>query len=183
MEKVIGPADTGGGILAIGELLALAGTQLQRDLLAELSRFTGVVVAGAAAKRARGTIVAVIDPGSDVALLVDTAERLAWDSREEVVLLLVSDDERETERLEREACEALDETTRFRIEKLGAGSVETVCDLVRQVNAGLTIARFGGPVAEDVPCALRIVCALDCPLLLLGGQIVDNATGKANNRK
>lgn len=158
------------GILAIGEPLALAGAHMAREMIAELSRFAGLVLVGAEARRARGSIVAVVDPGCDVALLVDTAERLADNGADEVVLLLANTGPRETARLEAEARKALDPGTRYRFERIEQATPRAVRDAVRQVASGLAIAQFGGRACGDVPQALRMACALDCPLLLLSGE-------------
>lgn len=166
------------GILAIGEPLVLAGAHMERDLIAELARFAGLMLVGAEARRARGTIVAVIDSGCDVALLVDTAERLAVEGAEEITLLLVCAEGREAVRLEAEALRALDDGTRYHFERIQHARPRALCESVRRVAGGLAIAQFGSRACGDVPQALRMTCALDCPLLLLSGEAAKSASRK-----
>lgn len=155
------------GILAIGEPLALTGSHLVREMLAELTGLAGLVLVGAEARRARGAVVALIDPGADVAMLVDSAERLAGEGAEEVVLLLATPDTGEAARLEREARAALDPGTRYRFERLADPTARAAREAARRGGAGLVIARLGGPLAPDIPTAARTACAIECPLLLL----------------
>lgn len=157
----------GAGILAIGEPLALAVPGTFPEDLAELSGFAGLMVVGCEARRAHGPILAIIDPSSDVALLVDTAEQLAGESGEEVILVVCGAEAGDAGRLEARARAALDPGTRYRFERHGALSPPSLGALARQYGGGLVIGRIGGPLAADSAGAFRYACALDCPLLLL----------------
>lgn len=155
------------GILAIGEPLALAGAPALPSLATGLSELAGLVVVGCEARRATGPVLVIIDPASDVAQLVDTAERIADESAQDVILLIVSREAAEAERMEVTARAALDSGTRYRFAKTGDATPQTIRELAQRNAAGLVIARFGGPLAADERLALRAACALDCPLLLL----------------
>jgi hypothetical protein len=156
------------GILAIGEPLALAAPGIFPDPLDERTGIAGIVVVGCEAKRARGPILTVIDPLSDVAMLVDTAEQIASEGAQKVILFIAGTQRREAERLEEEARAALDAGTHYKLEHIGAAlTPRALGTLARRYEGGLVIARIGGPVAESGVQASRFACSLDCPLLLL----------------
>lgn len=166
-EEALRKAMKNTGILAIGEPLALAAPNMFPKLLAELPGIAGIVVVGSRARRARGPILTVIDPSSDVAMLVDSAQRIAGEGAQEVILLIAGAQGGEAERLRAEARSALDAGTRHRFERIGAVTPRALGAMVQRHEGGLVIARIGGPVAGDGIQASRFACALDCPLLLL----------------
>lgn len=170
MEDALRSAMEEPGILAIGEPLALGGAHVMREALADLSRFAGLVMVGAEARRAKGPVLTVLDPACDVALLVDTAERLAGEGAEQVILLIADAGSGEAARIERKAREALDETTRYRFERMPVATPRGLNTLAQREACGLVVARLGGPVAGDWLEASRAACALDCPLLLLNAE-------------
>jgi len=166
-ESVLGQTMAETGILAIGEPLALAGAQSLSALSTELAGVTGLVVVSAQARRARGPIVVILDSHADIARLVDTAERIAGEASQELVLVITATAGGEAARIEREARNALDPGTRYRFEKVQDMTPRTIRALVRQSGGGLVVAHADGPAAADALQALRLACALDCPLLLL----------------
>jgi len=166
-EGVLRKAMENTGILAIGEPLALAAPNMVAELLSELTGIAGIVVVGCEARRAHGPILTVIDPSSDVAMLVDSAEQIANEGAQEVILLIACAQESEAERLEAEARAALDAGTRYHFERVGAVTPHSLGTLAQRHEGGLVIARIGGPVAESGVHASRFACARDCPLLLL----------------
>ncbi len=155
------------GILAIGEPLALVAPDRFPELLSEVSGVSGVIVAGCDARRAQGPIITILDPASDVARLVDTAEQVAGEGAQEVVILIANALESEALRLEADARAALDTGTRYKFERVGEVSPHSLGALVRRHKGGLVIARINGPIATSGIEASRFACALDCPLLLL----------------
>ena len=166
-EEMLRKAMEDTGILAIGEPLALAAPGMFPELLAEFINVTGIVVVGCEARRAHGPVLTVIDPSSDVAMLVDTAEQIASEGAQEVILLITGAQRSELERLEAEARAALDAGTHYRFERIGAVTSRSLGALAQRHEGGLVIAHIGGPVAESGIQASRFACALDCPLLLL----------------
>lgn len=166
-EEVLRKAMQDSGILAIGEPLALAAPGMLPKLLAEFTNVTGIVVVGCDARRAHGPILTVIDPSPDIAMLVDTAEQIAGEGDQEVILLIAGAQHSEADRLEAEARAALDTGTRYRFERVDAVTPHSLGALVQHNESGLVIARVGGPVAKSGVQASRFACALDCPLLLL----------------
>jgi len=161
------------GILAIGEPFAWAGETHLQNLPAGVSGLIGMVLVGAQARRAKGAVLAIIDKDADTALLVDTAEHLAAGSGsppgDPIVLLLAGSDTAENQHLEAQARKALDQGTRYRFETHIDPGAQEICAAARAANAGLVIARLGGPATQNEPAAARIACALDCPILLLSG--------------
>lgn len=155
------------GVLAIGEPLALAGAPSLPGLTAGLTELAGLVMVGCEARRAAGPVLAIIDAKSDGARLVDTAERIAGESAQDVILVITSPDAGEAERIEASARAALDSGTSYRVMRIGDATPRTVRELAQRNAVGLVIARLGGPLAADEGLALRTACALDCPLLLL----------------
>lgn len=155
------------GILAIGEPLALATPDMFAKLVQEPTSLSGLVVVGCEARRARGPVLTVIDPACDVALLVDTAERIAGEEGEQVVIIVAAGDDAEAKRLESEARAAIDAGTRYRFERIASVAPQSLAALVDSHQAGLVIACVGGPVAEGGGGASRFACAIDCPLFLL----------------
>ena len=163
----LGDAMENTGILAIGEPLALPAPDIFPDLLSDLANFTGVVVVGCEACRIDGSILAVIDPAADVANVVDTAEQLAAERGEEVILLITGAEGDASERLETKARAALDPVTRYRFERSIVDTPQAFGSLVKDCETGLVVGRIGGPIAEDGMQAVRFACAIECPLLLL----------------
>lgn len=155
------------GILAIGEPIALAAPETFLSILADLPSLAGIVVTGSGARRAEGPVVAVIEPGSNIGMLVDTAEKISGESGQETVLLIVTADSVEAAQLEAEARKSLDTGTRYRMERVHNIEPGSLSAFTRRMSAGLVIARAGGTLAGDGSLAARYACALDCPLLLL----------------
>jgi len=167
------------GILAVGEPLALATPGMFSELLDDPSTIPGLVVVGCEAQRARGSILTVLDPASDVALLVDTAEEISKEGDEEVVLLIAAEESEETERLYSEARAVIDAGTRHRFERIGAVTPKAIAALVERHRCGLVVARIGGPIAEKGRLALRFACAIKCPLLLLRQTLLNSFPRRA----
>lgn len=155
------------GILAIGEPIALVAPEKFLALLTELPKLAGIVVAGSEARRAEGPVVTVIDPGSDVALLVDTAERIAGEGEQETIMLIAAPHGSDAAQLEAETRKAIDAGTRYRMERMEDFSPHSLAAFIRRFSGGLVIARAGGIIAADGAQAVRYAYALDCPLLLL----------------
>ena len=150
-------------ILAIGEPVAVAGAHM----LPEFNDFAGLVVVGQRARRARGPIVAAVEGASDTARIVDTAEDLAREQGREVVLVIAAADHEEFARLSKEIRDALDPDTRFHVERAATRSPQELRLLARRYDAGLVMTQIGSSYARDPVAASRLVCLLDCPLLLL----------------
>ena len=166
-EEILRKSMKGTGILAIGEPLALAAPGMLPEFLAKFTDVSGIIVVGSGARRAHGAILTVIDSSSDAAILVDTAEQVAGEEAQEVILLIAGAQRSEVERLEAEARAALNAGTRHRFERIGMITPQALGALVQRHEGGLVVAHIGGPVAENSIQVSRFACALDCPLLLL----------------
>jgi hypothetical protein len=66
------------GILAIGEPIALAAPETFLSFLADLPSLAGIVVTGSGARRAEGPVVAVIEPGSNIGMLVKADRKRSY---------------------------------------------------------------------------------------------------------
>lgn len=166
-EDVLRKALQEAGILAIGEPIVLAAPERFLELLADQPGIAGIVVAGSDARRSEGAIATVIEPGCDVAFLVDTAEHIAAESHQTVLLLIAGASPEEARKLETDARKAIDPGTRFQIERIDQLTPRALGTFTRRHGCGLAIAGTCGSIATSADEAARFACALECPMLIL----------------
>jgi hypothetical protein len=158
------------GVLALAEPAALASprrlARLEKEALSAPG-IAGIVMAGEFSVREGGPVLAAIEPGCDVAFLVDTAEALAREAGEGVVLAIGGERPGEILQLRQAALGALDKGTRAQIVEGPPFTAAGFARIARVRRASLALAGAGGNIAASG--AVRLACALDCPLLLLRG--------------
>jgi len=156
-------------VVAIAEPFAAADDRRLRELFANVSDTTGVVVAGPAARSSGGPIIAAVEHFERLDPMLKAAERLARAAGAEARLLLVGNRPSDLSGLEGRARLLFGESEGPALETLLAarGDVAAVAGAVRRHKAGLVLAQYGGLVVsgEDTPRSLA--AALDCPLLVV----------------
>jgi len=167
------------GILAVGEPLALVAPAALASLLSALPATAGVVVAGPSARRTSGPVLAAIDRNTDVALLVDTAEQIAREAGERIILLLSDVHDRAGSPLDQEVRAAIDPGTGFQITHVGPLSPRILGLLAGRHGAGLAIMQFNDSLVATVSQVARFTAALACPLLLMRSDAAGPPTSVA----
>lgn len=149
------------GILVLGEPLRASGEQI----LSPITDLAGVLMMGPNVKSSTGPIAVLLEPGAQVAHLVDTAERIAADSDNQLLIVIAAAGTAEAGDLEQASLGALDVGTRYKLEHIAAA--DAIPSRIRQHHAGLLVTRLGSSLTRDLPQAARIARLLECPLLSL----------------
>ena len=156
-------------VVAIAEPFAATDDKRLREVFANVSDTTGVVVAGPAARTFAGPVVAAVEHFERLNPMLKAAERLARVAGGEVKLMLVGNRPSNLSELEGRARLLLGESGGPALESVLAarGDVNAVAGAVRRHKAGLVLAQYGGLVisGEDTPRSLA--AALPCPLLVV----------------
>lgn len=157
------------GIIALGEALERTTTRRDRPSMRETflanPDVAGMLAAGSRATRSRGPVLALLEPGCDVAPIVDTAEQIAKSDRDAVEIVILGNSESETTALADRALAALDKDTQFRLYKFELIDAAALASLVESRRVGLVVAGAGGMLGGDA--FVRFACQIDCPLLLM----------------
>jgi hypothetical protein len=156
-------------VVAIAEPFAATDDKRLREVFANVSDTTGVVVAGTAARTFEGPVVAAVEHFERLNPMLKAAERLARAAGGEVKLMLVGNRPSDLSELEGKARLLFGASGGPDMETVLAarGDVNAVAGAVRRHKASLVLAQYGGLVisGEDTPRSLA--AALDCPLLVV----------------
>jgi hypothetical protein len=156
-------------VVAIAEPFAATDGKRLREVFANVSDTTGVVVAGTAARTFEGPVVAAVEHFERLVPMLKAAERLARAGGGEVKLMLVGNRPGDLAELEGKARLVFGASGGPDMETVLAarGDVNAVAGAVRRHKASLVLAQYGGLVisGEDTPRSLA--AALDCPLLVV----------------
>ncbi len=156
-------------VVAIAEPFAATDDRRLREVFANVTDTTGVVVAGPSARAFLGPVLAVVEHFERLETMLKAAERLARVGGCEVKLILVGNRPSDLSELEGKARLLFGDSGGAALETVLAarGDVAAVAEAVRRHKAGLVLAQYGGLVisGEDTPRSLA--AALDCPLLVV----------------
>jgi hypothetical protein len=156
-------------VVAIAEPFAATDDKRLREVFANVSDTTGVVVAGVAARISQGPVVAAVEHFERLNPMLKAAERLARAAGGEVKLMLVGNRPSDLSELEGRARLLFGASDGPDMETVLAarGDVNAVSEAVRRHKASLVLAQYGGLVVsgEDTPRSLA--AALPCPLLVV----------------
>jgi len=156
-------------VVAIAEPFAATDDKRLREVFANVSDTTGVVVAGRAARSLSGPVIAAVEHFERLVPMLKAAERLARAGGGAVKLLLVGNRPNDLSELEGKARLLFGESGGPALETVLAarGDVAAVAGAVRRQRPSLVLAQYGGLVisGEDTPRSLAD--ALPCPLLVV----------------
>lgn len=156
-------------VVAIAEPFAATDDKRLRELFANVSDTTGVVVAGTAARTSEGPVIAAVELFERLGPMLKAAERLARAAGGEARLMLVGNRPGDLSELEGKARLLFGQSRGPDMETVLAarGDASAVAAAVRRHKASLVLAQYGGLVisGEDTPRSLA--AALDCPLLVV----------------
>jgi hypothetical protein len=156
-------------VVAIAEPFAATDGRRLREVFANVSDTTGVVVAGPSARNIAGPVVAAVEQFERLKPMLKVAERLARASGGEVTLMLVGNRPSDLSELEGKARLLLGESEGPALETVLAarGDVAAVAEAVRRHKAGLVLAQYGGLVVSGEDSPRSLAAALPCPLLVV----------------
>lgn len=138
------------------------------SMLADVAAATGVILVGRQARRIDGPVVVAIEDVAHLPPMLRAARRLADESREALVALLMAsgaDAVAENEGLARLVL-ADDASVRILTVDL-AGGASAAAVALRRLNPGLVIARAGGRVLAADGDISPVAGALECPLFVV----------------
>lgn len=153
------------GILALGDPLFPATPADLARIFDEMSAIAGILLVGRDARRTHGPILLLADPRSDIAGLVDTAERIAGESGERLVVALSDAADVESRRMVAEVKQALGDGRGCEFVHAGLITPSGLARLARHYRPGLVVARAG--LMTRSTDAVRYASAAECPILLL----------------
>jgi hypothetical protein len=156
-------------VVALGEPFAAGTSATLKQMLAEVSGTTGIVMVGPRAVRVAGPVIVAVEDTAELPDMLRTAERVAAVDGVEIVLLLVGPGTDELDRMEGEARLVLEDREGVRIARaaVAPGATAVVAETLRRMRGGMVICRFGGLVVPDEGDLSPLETALECPLFLV----------------
>ncbi len=156
-------------VVTLGEPFAAGHSGVLKQMLAEVSGTTGIVMVGPRAERVAGPVIVAVEDTAELPDMLRTAERVAAVDGVEVVLLLVGPGNDELDRMEGEARLVLEDREGVRIARaaVAPGATAVIAETLRRMRGGMVICRFGGLVVPDQGDLSPLETALECPLFLV----------------
>jgi hypothetical protein len=130
---------------------------------------TGIVVAGARAKRTSGPVIAVVEELERVVPMMRAAERIATATGGDARLWLLEHDQARHDWIEGQIRLALGNHPgiNFDVVDMSVHTPRSVAHMMRRAGAGFVIARFGGVLARSEQDVAPFAEMLDGPLFLV----------------
>lgn len=156
-------------VVALGEPFAAGTSAMLKQLLAEVSGTTGIVMVGPRAQRVSGPVIVAVEDTAELPDMLRTAERVAAVDEAQVILLLVAGSQDELEQMDGEARLVVEDREGVRIEwgPVVRGATAAMAETLRRLRGGMVICRFGGLVVPDEGDLNPLAAALECPLFLV----------------
>jgi hypothetical protein len=157
-------------VVALAEPLSMLDAGMVRRLLASVPGTTGLVVVGPTARRSSGRIVALVEDVEHLQPVLRAARRLFEISGEpRFTLLLVAESEEEAHVMDDQVRLAIgsDEAVDIVRARIQPGAPGMVAELVRRLDAGFIVGRFGGLIVPAEGDLRPLAGALECPLFLI----------------
>ena len=159
-------------VVALAEPFTAGHASIVRSLFDTVHGATGIVVTGPKVRNRPGPLLVAIEDMDRLPPMLRAAERIADVTRDEVKLLLISEDPRELDWMEDQARLVLGEMGRVSLEpSVPARSSAEVAERLRRLCGGFLIAQFGGVVvpgsSERSGDLGPLLAALECPMLLV----------------
>jgi hypothetical protein len=156
-------------VVILGEPFAAGHSCELKQMLAEVSGTTGIVMVGPRAVRVAGPVIVAVEDTAELPDMLRTADRVAAVDGVEIVLLLVGPGTDELDRMEGEARLVLEDREGVRIARaaVAPGATAVIAETLRRMRGGMVICRFGGLVVPDEGDLSPLETALECPLFLV----------------
>jgi hypothetical protein len=139
------------------------------ELMSEVAGVTGFVLVGPAARRTHGPIVVVLEETERLQQTLRTAERLASEAGDPVMILLVAPNENAHAVMDHAARLMLDE--RIDIEVRTAPTVRgdpaALAELLRRLGCGFVVGQAGRTLLPDSGHWSALMQTLECPLFIV----------------
>ena len=156
-------------LVAIGEPLDRSRAAGIGGLLSAVQGTTGILIAGAGAKRLSGPVVALVETIERVPPMWRAAERIAAVTGADASLLIISREPSERDWIEGQARLALsgEPGPRFSIAGVPHAEPAVIAELLRRTNAGLVIAQYGGLAVPTEAALSTLAATLDGAILMV----------------
>jgi hypothetical protein len=139
------------------------------ELFAAIHATTGIVVAGPAARRTTGPVIAVVEEIERLVPMMRAAERIASATGGDARLWLLVHDQGQQDWMEGQIRLALASYPGLKLEVIDMACHATgdVAAMMRRQGAGFVIARFGGRLVPDEDHVAPLAAELEGPLFLV----------------
>jgi hypothetical protein len=156
-------------VVAIADTMTGSAGETVAHLFAAVTGTTGVVVAGARARRSTGSVVVVVDDLAELEPMLRAAERLKPEAAAGVTMLLVAETEDKVAWMDAQSRLVMGEATDVVIARavVRPGAEAALAEVVRRLGGGLVIGRWGGVAAPSESELRHLVSNLECPLFLM----------------
>ena len=156
-------------VIALADALAPGQGARLRELFANVSGTTGLMLVGPKARRTRGPIVAVVESPDHLQPMLRAGERMSRVTGGEILLLLLSDSSETGHWLEEQVRLALGDQSKVRLLHCQAdqGAPAALAEVIRRLHGGFVIGHFGGILVPPHGDLRDLVAALECPLFLM----------------
>ena len=145
------------------------GALWQLDQLFEtVANTTGIVVCGPKTRQMSGPTIIVAEDIERLPGMLKTAKRLSGETRE-IILLMVAQTDTELTVLEGQMRLALGTDLgqiKLAMSELTRGEPKVLAEVLRRLNGGFVIGRYGGLLLNNDMDAMNFLRILHCPLLL-----------------
>jgi hypothetical protein len=156
-------------VVALAEPITEHDAGQVSDLFDAVTGTTGFVVAGPAARRTEGDVIAVIEDVERMPPMLRAAERLAAATGGEAKLLLMSDGAERLHWLEGQVRLALGQRSQPSLDTVDMSrrTAASVAETLRRAGAGFVIARFAGQFVSRRSGLASLLALLEAPLFLV----------------
>jgi hypothetical protein len=155
-------------VVALGEPFTPLQVPVLERLFETVSGTTGVVVAGARARRTSGPVVTLVEEVERLPPMLRAAERLAAVTGGDTRILLAAEDRQRLDWMEAQARLVMGEALGVRADGVLVGrGVGVLAEQLRRQMPGFVITRFGGLVLPEGRDLKPLTAALDCPMFLV----------------
>lgn len=153
--------------IALGEPFGAHSLAKLRRLFAISEAAQGLVVVGPRGNRVSGPVVILIEDEAAVEGLLAIASRLMPAIGSSIVAMVLDRSAATLERLEQAMRRHIVRRPDVRVVTAAVATPAEAIEIVRKLEAGLVISRFGGFATGSDEAFSALAAALECPLLLL----------------
>ena len=156
-------------VVALGEALSSNSCVVLRELFANVTDTTGIVIAGPNSKRTDGPIVVAVEDTERLPGMLPAASRLSELNGSEIKILITAPDEKSYFDTDAELRLVIADQPNVSIvpHRTTHGEPACVAEQIRVLRGGFLIAHFGSQTIPEVGSLRPLLAALECPLFLV----------------
>ena len=156
-------------VVALGEALTSNSCVALRELFANVTDTTGIVIAGPNSKRTDGPIIVAVEDTERLPGMLPAASRLSELNGSDIKILITAPDEKTYFETDAEVRLVIADQPNVSIVRRRETHGEPACvaEQIRVLRGGFVIANFSSRTFPEVGSLRPLLAALECPLFLV----------------